>query len=104
MLPRDARKCRRSEREGIRIMIEVLLLRRHMSHGDVVAHPATALQARAFAETNDRPRLVNEPALSAGKVVSCSSIVSTHAGRRLAEWSARQTRWLASAAAVYGAR
>lgn len=74
---------------GTRALIEVLLLHRHMPHEHVVAGlaaglqagaltaDAVALQARKFAETDDRPQAV-EPGRPAGKVVSLTE-------RRLAQ-------------------
>jgi hypothetical protein len=75
---------------GTRALIEVLLLRRHMPHEHVVAGLAAALQvgaltadavalrARKFAETDDHPHIVDEPARPASNVVSLTE-------RRLAQ-------------------
>jgi hypothetical protein len=75
---------------GTRALIEVLLLHRHMPHEHVVAGlaaalragaltaDAVALQARKFAETDDHPRPVDDPARPVGKVVSLTE-------RRLAQ-------------------
>jgi transposase len=75
---------------GTRALIEVLLLHRHMPHEHVVAGlaaalqagaltaDAVALQARKFAETDDHPHTVNEPARPASNVVSLTE-------RRLAQ-------------------
>ena len=75
---------------GTRALIEVLLLHRHMPHEHVVAGlaaalqagaltaDAVALQARKFAETDDHPQPVAEPAGPVGNVVSLTQ-------RRLAQ-------------------
>jgi hypothetical protein len=75
---------------GTRALIEVLLLHRHMPHEHVVAGlaaalragaltaDAVALQARKFAETDDHPHTVDEPARPVGNVVSLTE-------RRLAQ-------------------
>jgi hypothetical protein len=76
---------------GTRALIEVLLLHRHMAHDHVVAGLATAvrtgaltadavaLEARKFAESDDRPSAEQVPSLQpAGNVVSLTE-------RRLAQ-------------------
>ena len=75
---------------GTRALIEVLLLHRHMPHEHVVVGlaaalragaltaDAVALQARKFAETDNHPYPVDEPARLASNVVSLTE-------RRLAQ-------------------
>jgi hypothetical protein len=75
---------------GTRALIEVLLLHRHMPHEHIVAGlasalragaltaDAVALQARKFAETDDHPHPVEQPARPVGTIVSLTQ-------RRLAQ-------------------
>lgn len=88
---------------GTRVLIEVLLLHRHMPHEHVVAGlaaalragaltaDAVALQARKFAETDNHQHAVDEPTPPANNVVSLTE-------RRLAQLPA-DTRPLPTVAA-----